>query len=321
MEETVRCLDRRALVLSRVRHDRPVRRPYPPILKFVDTKTARELTAVMSGRAAGVGGKRGREDEEALDEALDKLRPTPAPAATWYWEEELHRMSQHDRARTLKPNWVAYAADKAAELERAFREFQEQGTAHERHRTTVAGKAITVRFGQMEQVNDATGWRRKIKRVGARVEEVVLVSDDDASKGEGAVAEGGRATKKHTGGATLKRRHSSGSMGAPNTAASGGRANVQVPPSVCVRLPPPVGIDSDMRGVPSVAQHSFAGRIDCRHDCAGQKLVGTLPSLSRFTRARLACIAFLSAAAQLSSRARVWAAPQQKARAQGDDHV
>lgn len=213
-----------------------MRRLVPPILKFVAQQPANlsKLTAVMSGRAAGVGGKRGREDEEALD----KLRPTPAPAATWYWEEELHRMSQHDRARTLKPNWVAYAADKAAELERAFREFQEQGTAHERHRTTVAGKAITVRFGQMEQVNDATGWRRKIKRVGARVEEVVLVSDDDASKGEGAVAEGGRATKKHTGGATLKRRHSSGSMGAPNTAASGGRANVQVPPSVCVCASP-----------------------------------------------------------------------------------
>jgi hypothetical protein len=173
----------------------------------------------MSGGAA----KRGRDDDD--DEELDKLRPVPEPAAKWYWKEEPHRIGQHDKSRTLKPNWVEYDTGKTVEIEKAFRAFKEQGGAATLS-MTIAGKAITVQFAKMEQVNDATGWKRKMHRVQA---DVIVIEDDSGG-------DGGCASKKQKGDANsarppakLVRRNSSGSMGAPNTAvaAAGGKDKVQ----------------------------------------------------------------------------------------------
>ena len=113
----------------------------------------------------------------------------PERAAKWYWKEESHRMGQHDKSRTLKGNWVGYDPGKTAEIEKAFRAFKEQGGAATLS-TTIAGKAITIQFAKMEQVNDATGWKRNMHRVA----DVIAIEDHSGGHG-------GSASKKQKGGA------------------------------------------------------------------------------------------------------------------------
>ena len=98
-------------------------------------------------------------------------------------------MGQHDKSRTLKGKWVGYDPGKTAEIEKAFRAFKEQGGAATLS-TTIAGKAITIQFAKMEQVNDATGWKRNMHRVA----DVIAIEDHSGGHG-------GSASKKQKGGA------------------------------------------------------------------------------------------------------------------------
>ena len=119
---------------------------------------------------------------------LPVASPSPRPSATWYWQEEPHRLTAHNPALVKPPHWVAYPDDVQAVLEAAF----------QAGRPTCAGANNVVDFAARQQTNVRTGVKRAVLRDdaafferdvveqprGARrdaVEHAVLREDRDAA--------------------------------------------------------------------------------------------------------------------------------------------
>lgn len=52
---------------------------------------------------------------------LPPTAPRPSPSATWYWQEEPHRLAAHNPSLVKPPHWIAYPDHVQAELEAARR--------------------------------------------------------------------------------------------------------------------------------------------------------------------------------------------------------
>ncbi len=85
---------------------------------------------------------------------LPVASPSPRPSATWYWQEEPHRLTAHNPALVKPPHWVAYPDDVQAVLEAAFQ------AGH----PTCTGANNVVDFVARQQMNMRTGVKRAVLR-------------------------------------------------------------------------------------------------------------------------------------------------------------
>ena len=85
---------------------------------------------------------------------LPVASPSPRPSATWYWQEEPHRLTAHNPALVKPPHWVAYPDDVQAVLEAAFQ------AGH----PTCTGANNVVDFVARQQTNLRTGVKRAVLR-------------------------------------------------------------------------------------------------------------------------------------------------------------
>ena len=85
---------------------------------------------------------------------LPVASPSPRPSATWYWQEEPHRLTAHNPALVKPPHWVAYPDDVQAVLEAAFL------AGH----PTCAGANNIVDLVARQQTNLRTGAKRAVLR-------------------------------------------------------------------------------------------------------------------------------------------------------------